>query len=189
LPVNYITTSEAAAVCAPVGSGPLDTTQATSGTAQNGCFAVPVTSYGGAGLNRALVQKLPSAAQVKLVAAGYEGYDSGILQISPNSYSVTLHVGNTLTLLPVPADCLGNETAPVAPNTSQFQFRSRQRMVVKTNQDPKVYTPTCTLTTVGIGITEVVITSFRNVNNSIPGSAVPSGTEGVQCQLVVRVVA
>ena len=184
MPVGQGNTSFIAETCAAPGTGTLETNQNTKGLTQHGCFSEEDTPNSSA----MLVQELPGAQRVQLVAAGYDGYDANVTEIGPQEYSVTLHVGNTLRIAPVPANCQSVETAPIAPNTSQFQFRSRQRMVVTTGQDPNAYTSTCLLTAVGIGITEVTVTSFRNVNAAFAG-AEPSGTEGTQCSLIVRVVA
>jgi hypothetical protein len=152
-------TAAAEAVSAPIGSGPEETDQNTSGLTQHGCYATPALPYASPYSNLR-VQQLAGAQRVQLVAAGYDGYDVNVEQIGPQEYSIVLHVGNTVVLEPVPANCQNVETSPIAPNTSQFQFRSRQRLVVSTGQDPNIYTPTCTLTALGIGITEVTVTSF-----------------------------
>jgi hypothetical protein len=185
MPVGNVSNQAfAATVAAPFEA--CETSQ-VGGNFQNGCYGEPAI-IGRTPFINLRVQPLPSAARVQLGAAGYDGYDVNVEQIGPNEYSVTLHVGNTLVLAPMPADCQNVITSPISPNTSQFQFRSRQRMVVSTGQDPNAYTPTCTLTAVAPGITEVTVTSFRNVNAAF-GGAEPSGTEGTQCFLVVRVVA
>ena len=63
MPVNILSNANAAAECAPIGSGNPDTSQ-VGGDYQNGCFSVPVTGVYAPNLNAAKVQQLASVARV-----------------------------------------------------------------------------------------------------------------------------
>lgn len=183
MPVNDISATEAASVCAPAGSGPLDTTQATSGANQNGCFGVPNTDVGYSGIDRALVQELPALTRVQLPS----GTNPTITKLGPQEYSCTLSLSgtNTVQLNPAYGNCQNTPTAPVSPATPSFTYTTRQRLVAEVNASGLV-------TAVGRGECIILVSSVRGVNNSIPGSATPpagqTGSE-VYCELRVIVLA
>jgi hypothetical protein len=194
MPNGIVPPAIAAEVAAPFEQ--CETTQAgnfiiNGAVAQNGAYGEPGGIYtSGQPFDRLLVQPLPGAQRTIIPVGG------GLTRIGAtevNQYHLTMSVSgsghpSTFVVTPQVGDCLNNVTAPVAPNVSLFQVRSRQRMVVSTGQDPNAYTASFTLVAVAPGITEVTVTQFRNVNAQINGSAVPSGTEGTQCSIIVRVL-
>jgi hypothetical protein len=181
MPVNILSSANAAAECAAEGAGNPDTSQ-VGGNYQNGCFAISITDYGrGLGQKAALVQQLPNVSRVQLPLT------NGVTQCGntqTNQYQVTLSLSGanglptSITLSPVPANCQNEETAFVAPATSAtFLFSSRQSFVCTLSTAPLEFAASSVLTARGTGETEVVIVSGRAVNSVFP-SATPSPTAG-----------
>jgi hypothetical protein len=181
MPVGILSNTNASQECAPIGSGPQDTSQ-VGGNYQNGAYALPITSYGLVGQTDARVQQLPNVSRVLLPLT------NGITQCDPNNvtnqYQVTLSLSGandfptSITLNPVPANCQNQETAFVSPATSAtFLFSSRQSFVCTLSTAPLEFAASSVLTAQGRGETEVVIVSGRAVNAVFP-SATPSPTAG-----------
>src|SRR5580658_3364239 len=180
MPVGILSNTTAAAECAPIGSGPQDTSQ-VGGNYQNGAYALPITSFGQTNANDARVQQLPNVSRVQLPLT------NGVTQCGntqTNQYQVTLSLSGanglptSITLSPVPANCQNEETAFVAPATSAtFLFSSRQSFVCTLSTAPLEFAASSVLTAQGTGETEVVIVSGRAVN-AVFSSATPSPTAG-----------
>jgi len=143
-----------------------------AGTLQTGGWANNLTSPPWWNYANEVLQGLPANVRVQL---------SGVTQIGPNQYTVSVRLGETLALTPNGADAHQNPTSPVAPNVFAWTFTSRNSHVCTVSPDGLV-------TAVGRGQCEIVVTSPRNVNEPF-ANATPSGTEGVTASLLVTVVA
>jgi hypothetical protein len=183
MPVNDIAATEAPSVLAPAGSGPLDTTQATSGLTQNGCFGIPNTNAGYSGIDRALVQALPALCRLQLPVAT----NPMVAQKGPQEYSATLSLSGTDTvqLAPAFANSQNVPTAPVSPATAKFVYTSRNVYVATVS-------PSGLVTAQNHGECVILVSAYRGVNAPISGSATPPagqlGTE-IYAELAVRVLA
>ena len=106
-----------------------------------------------------------------------------------NQLKVTLHVGDTLGLNPIPADCQQNATAVTAPNTPVYLFSSRNSYVCTCSTTPNQWAASCTILAKNVGQTECVIVSGRTVNASFSSATPAAVAGGATCSLLVQVVA
>jgi Bacterial Ig-like domain (group 2) len=178
MPVNDISATEAPSVLAPAGSGPLDTTQATSGLTQNGCFGIPNTNAGYSGMDRALVQKLPALTRVILPPTT----NPTVAQLGPQEYQTTLSLSGTDTvqLSPAYANSQNVPTAQVAPAVPAFTYTSRNSYVATVS-------PTGMVTGLHIGECTVLVSAFRGINATFAGTTPPAGLTGCEIALELSV--
>jgi hypothetical protein len=153
-------------------------TPSDAGTLQCGGWANNLASPPWWDFPNEVLEGLP--AQVRVQISG-----SGVAQIGPNQYRVTLSLSGTSTvqLTPTPADAQQNPTTAVLPQTisnSSFGYVSR-------NINVATVSSTGLVTAVGRGEVEITIRGFRNVNESFL-NATPSGTESVDATLDVVVL-
>jgi Bacterial Ig-like domain (group 2) len=180
MPVNDVSVTEAPSVLAPAGSGPLDTTQATSGLTQNGCFGIPNTNAGYSGMDRALVQKLPAVCRVILPPAS----NPTVAQLGPQEYQTTLSLSGTDTvqLNSAYANSQQAPTAPISPAVASFTYTSRNSYVATVS-------PTGLVTGLHIGECTVLVGAYRGVNSVFPGATPPAGNTGneIYCEVAILV--
>jgi hypothetical protein len=175
MPNDFIVSTTPAST--PSYSGTPAPSPADAGTLATAAFEDSTCIDYGNPFPQAVLQGVPSNVRVQLTLA------SGITQLGPNQYAVSLSLSGTSTvqLTPNAADAQQDETEPVSPNSFTWSFVSRNVNVATVNSSGLV-------TAVGRGECEILISSTRAVNASFTG-ATPSGTEGVQASLNVRVVA
>jgi hypothetical protein len=156
--------------------------QAGTTNEMNACCAFPI----GWGSYVAEVRMNPGVQQIKLPLT------NGVTQVSETDtgeYSVTLHVGNMLTLAPMTSNCQRQETAYVSPaGNIGYLFSSRQRLVVTCSTTPDQFSNTCVLTAVAPGITTVEIVSPRAVNSGFVNAEPAAVAGGSGATLIVRCI-
>jgi hypothetical protein len=160
----------------PTYSGTPAPSPTDAGSEQTGGWANTLTSPPWWNHPNEVLEALPACVRVQLSG-------DGIQETGPNQYQTTLSLSgsNTIQLTPNGADAQQNPTSPVAPNAFMFTYKSRNINVATVDSSGLV-------TAVGRGQCEIIVQSPRAVNASFVG-ATPSGTEGVQCSLLVTVVA
>jgi len=126
------------------------------------------------GNQQEVFQGIPANVRVQL---------SGLTKVGPNQYAATLSLSgtNTLQLVPNAADAHQNPTLAVFPNSFTWAYTSRNVNVATVDS-------TGLVTAVAQGECEIGVRSYRQVNASYSG-ATPSGTEGIDATIQVRVVA
>ena len=152
MPVNTISNpANTAAECALITDGNPDVTQG-GGDYMNGCGAfTPNTS------TRVVVRQLPSVARCILPLTGGVHWAANR---ETGQYAVTLHVGDTLTLSPLPANAQNQETVFTSPaGNIGFLFSSRQTNVVSLNVDKNTFVQSAIATAQDIGTTTIEIVS------------------------------
>jgi hypothetical protein len=123
-----------------------------------------------------VLEQIPAPVNVQL------GGTAGVRQVgSPQQWAVTIHLGDTLQIVPTMANAQNVAVAAVAPNVFTYQYASRQSKVCTVDANGLI-------TATGRGEAEVEVISPRACNLPFPGAA-PSGTEGVRASLLVTVVA
>jgi hypothetical protein len=150
-------------------SGVLPPDPSDAGITQTGSWANnPVSPF-----RNEILEALPACVRVQLTG-------SGVTALGPNQYATTLSLGETLQLTPTGADAQQNPTGAISPNVFAWTYISR-------NINVATVSSTGVVTAVGRGECEILVISPRQVNSSFPG-AMPSGTEGVQAEIQVKVV-
>lgn len=125
-------------------------------------------------------QGLPAPVRPSLPS----GTNPSVAQVSPNSYSVTLHAGDTLQLAPSFVNAKSQPVVAVSPNVFNFVYQTRQRLVATCDANGLV-------TATGRGQCTILVGSARTANLPFLNSAPPSGLVGCEayCELIVTVTA